>query len=178
MALWYNLDKTKWRTLLEVMNDLQITVTWIWNIVIIPFETVIAIIFSKFVINLCYVTERWRSVTYTLRNRKMEVVFFLLKSLWLTVPHHQNSLRECRPDMSMCWEDIPNFSRYFVMFYLFIKLVHCEKKLPVKIVASLLHSTWIFHERFKVCVIWIVLFQALIVTHRETIPTWYFPAQR
>ena len=60
------------------------------------------------------------------------------------------------------------------MFYLFIKLVHCEKKLPVKIVASLLHSTWIFHERFKVCVIWIVLFQALIVTLGRLYPPGIF----
>ena len=63
------------------------------------------------------------------------------------------------------------------MFYLFIMLVHCEKKLPVKTVASLPHSTWIFYERFKVFVIWIVLSQALIVTHRENIPSWYIPAQ-
>ena len=86
MTLWYILNKFKWRTLLEVMNDLQITVTWLWNIVIILFQAVIAIIFSRFVINLCYVTERWRSVTYTLRNRKKEVAFFLLKSIWFNCP--------------------------------------------------------------------------------------------
>ena len=91
-----------------------------------------------------------------------------------TVPQYQKSLKECIPDMSMGREDITNFRRYFVMFYLFIMLVHCEKKLPVKTVASLPHSTWIFYERFKVCVIWIVLSQALIVTLGRIFPAGIF----